>query len=270
MPPKESTDKLIGVPQTMLLPLYARAIETQRPNGMVNDIQAVTMMAQIDYEFDKFADDIGTNLGVAIRTEILDELAITFIKKYPNALIVNIAAGLDTRFSRVDNGQIMWVDLDLPESIEMRKKFITPSERNPFIAQSVLDFGWIDNLPEREHTLFIIEGLFMYLTESDVKKVLTTIADKFTNAELLCEVMGVTLAKDTSRNTAIARTGAQFKWGIRDASAMATWHERINYITDISIYDRHQTRWEETGFTFPAPLHKLRTAVNRIVHLHFA
>lgn len=270
MSKKESTDQLIGVPQTMLLPLYARAVETQREDGMVNDPQAIKMMARIEYNFDNFADDIGTNLGVAIRTEILDELTTAFINAHPNALIVNVAAGLDTRFSRVDNGKIIWVDLDLPESVALRKKFITPSERNPFIAQSVLDFSWIDRLPNREHTLFIIEGLFMYFEEDDVKKVLTTIADNFTQAEILCEVTGVTLAKDTSRNKAITSTGAQFKWGIRDASEMATWHDNISYITDISIYDRHQARWDATGFTFPAPLHKLRTAVNRIVHLRFA
>ena len=51
---KHATDKLIGVPETMLVPLYARALETQRENGLIRDDHAVEMVAKIDYDFAKF------------------------------------------------------------------------------------------------------------------------------------------------------------------------------------------------------------------------
>ena len=267
MSEKQPTDSLIGVPETMLLPLYARAMETQRADGMVNDPQAVAMMARIDYDFDKFADATPTNLGIAIRTEILDELAQNFIAKHPNALIVNIAAGLDTRYSRVDNGRLTWVDLDLPESIVMREAFITPQGRHIFIAKSALAFSWLDDLPNHEHVLFIIEGLLMYFDESEVQSLITTLAQNCSSGEIICEVMGATLAKDTARNKAVSKTGASFKWGIRHVESMADWHDKLTYVTDISIYDRHEDRWHALGLEFPAPLPKLRTAVNRIVQL---
>jgi O-methyltransferase involved in polyketide biosynthesis len=37
---------------------------------------------------------------------------------------VHIGCGLDTRFDRVDNGQVVWYDLDLPLVIGLRRKLI--------------------------------------------------------------------------------------------------------------------------------------------------
>jgi O-methyltransferase involved in polyketide biosynthesis len=45
---------------------------------------------------------------LAIRTEILDNATKVFIKNHPQTAIINIGCGLDTRFSRLDNGKIHW------------------------------------------------------------------------------------------------------------------------------------------------------------------
>jgi hypothetical protein len=44
-----------------------------------------------------------------------------FIEKHPEATIVNIGCGLDTTFSRIDNGKIQFYELDLPDVIALRK-----------------------------------------------------------------------------------------------------------------------------------------------------
>ncbi|MDR1945453.1 MAG: class I SAM-dependent methyltransferase [Candidatus Peribacteria bacterium] len=49
-----------------------------------------------------------------------------FIQKYSNAIIVNLGSGLDTTFNRINNDKNKKLDLynlDLPESIEFRKKY---------------------------------------------------------------------------------------------------------------------------------------------------
>lgn len=277
MTKKVPADGLIGgVPETMLVPLYARAVETQREGGMVNDPLAVEMVSHIDYDFSRFANSRGSNLGVAVRTEILDELASAFIAAHPDAVVVNIAAGLDTRFDRVDNGHILWIDLDLPESIAMRRRFIQPAERQQFMAQSVLDFTWMDAIEKRDATLFIIEGLLMYFAEDDVRALLTTLAERFPGAEALIEVMGVSQARDT-RSDAVDKTKVKFQWGIRHAPDIGDWHEAITYLTDISVLDRHADRWVEidvewgraSHLPWPERLQALRNTTDRIVHLRF-
>ncbi len=81
------------------------------------------MVKQIEYDFKKFDDEWATQISISVRTEILDKATKEFMNKFPYAIIVNIGCGLDTRFSRIDNGKIRWYDLDLPESIHLRRQF---------------------------------------------------------------------------------------------------------------------------------------------------
>lgn len=266
---KHATDKLIGVPETMLVPLYARALETQRENGLIRDEQAVEMVAKIDYDFAKFSPNDPTVLGIAIRTEILDEAVSEYIAQFPDCVIINIAAGLDARFFRMDNGHIRWYDIDLPESIDLRRKLIAENDRLTFIAGSVLDNAWIDQIEKRPNTLFIIEGLLMYFEEAVVKQLLITIAERFPGSEALIEVAGVSQAKKTLSD-AIRLTSARLVWGIRHAEELSEWDERITYLSDISLYDRHEDRWLAQDVKWPVPPSELRNTINRIVHLQFA
>ena len=105
--------------------------------------------------------------------------------------------------------------------------------------------------------------------EQDVKNLLVKMAHVFPNAEVLAEVMGRSQAQRTHQNDAISKTKAQFKWGIRHAEEIATWDERITYLEDISLYDRHAEKWLALPLNWVAPLQDLRNTVDRIVHLRF-
>jgi len=269
MSEKVSTEKLTGVPETMLIPLYSRAIETQRPDGIINDEKAVEMMARIDYDFSRFADGNATQTGVAIRTEIFDEQVRAFIAANPDGVIVNLGAGLDTRYFRMDNGRILWYELDLPESIEIREKFISPDARHRYIAKSVLDFSWLDDIEQRPAALFIAEGLLMYFDEADVKMLILTLANRFSGAEMLLEVMGFSQARRTHLNDMVSKTSAVFKWGLRNTADIVAWDNRIAHLGDVSMYDRYAERWLALDLNWPASLSDLRNTVNRIVHLKF-
>jgi len=120
---------LNGIPETLLIPLWAKAVETELSNPIIKDYKAVEMLEQIDYDFKKFDDEWATQISIAVRTEILDNTTKAFIHNNPDSVIVNIGCGLDNRYSRLDNGKIHWYDLDLPESIKLRKQFFKETDR---------------------------------------------------------------------------------------------------------------------------------------------
>ena len=181
------TQKLTGVPETLLVALYLRAVETQRADGIIRDEKAVEMIQSIEYDFARFKKAWASQVGVAVRTEILDEATTAFIRQYPDARVVNMGAGLCTRFDRVDNGSIIWYELDLPEAIEMRRRFFTETDRHRFIEGSITDFGWMEQIQGggRKPVLFIGEGLFMYFEGQEVENIFVEMADHFPGAELL-------------------------------------------------------------------------------------
>jgi O-methyltransferase involved in polyketide biosynthesis len=112
--------------KTLLLPLWGRAVESQKEEPLLADKKAVEIIEKIDFNFDAFSKSFSiiSQLGWVVRSVLIDQVVKQFIEKHPNATIVNIGCGLDTTFERTDNGTIRWYDLDLPDTIELRKKIL--------------------------------------------------------------------------------------------------------------------------------------------------
>lgn len=115
---------LNGVSETLLVPLWARAVEAKHPDPIIKDVKAAEIMQEIEYDFAKLDGEWPTQISVVVRTELLDRATEAFINRHPDAVIINIGCGLDTRFSRLDNGKVQWYDLDLPEVINTRQHFL--------------------------------------------------------------------------------------------------------------------------------------------------
>ena len=81
--------------------------------------------------------------------------------------MVNIGAGLDAMFYRIDNGLIHWYGLDLPVVIEMRKQLFPEPNRVKCIAKSLLDQSWFEDITYTEDGVFMIaDGVLQSFEES--------------------------------------------------------------------------------------------------------
>ena len=264
------TEKLTGVPETLLVALYLRAVETQRADGIIRDEKAVEMIQSIEYDFSRFDRAWLSQVGVAVRTEILDEVTAAFIHQYPDACVVNMGAGLCTRLNRVDNGSIIWYELDLPEAIELRRRFFTETDRHQFIERSITDFSWMEQIKIKENqpVLFIGEGLFMYFEEQEVKNIFIAMANHFPDAELIFEINGPVSVGRSKHHDALSKTDgqAEFKWGPASGAVCETWDDRIRFVREWNYLDRHMDRWRFMRlFAYIPPLK--RHIMNKIVHL---
>lgn len=120
------------------------------------------------------------------RVRKTDDAIRAYIKKRPRATVGNIGAGLDTTFSRVDNGQIRWYNLDLPDAAALRQTLIPNSEREVSIAKSFFDTSWFDDVAfnEGDGIIFISAGVFYYFREEELKTVVAEMASRFPSGEL--------------------------------------------------------------------------------------
>ena len=269
---KKGAEKLTGVPETLLIPLYLRAVETQRVDSIIRDEKAVEIIQSIDYDFAKFDRAWASQVGVAVRTEILDEATAAFMRQYPDASVVNLGAGLCTRFNRVDNGRITWYELDLPEAIELRKRFFTETDRYQFIEGTITDFRWMEQIwiKENQPVLFIGEGLFMYFEEREVKSVFIEMAARFPGAEVIFEINGPVTVGRSKHHDALSKTDgqAEFKWGPASGTVCETWDDKIRFVREWNYLDLHRDRWRFMRlFAYIPPLK--RHIMNKIVHLRF-
>jgi len=165
--------KLDGVAETLLITLNARAKDYENPKSVLHDKKSFEIASQLDYDFKKFDTAWASYYGILARAYIMDEEVKKFIEKYPNCVIVSIGCGLDTRFERVDNGKITWYNLDLPEVIETRKLFFKENDRVKNISKSVFESDWTKEvITDGKELLIISEGVFMYFSEDEIKKIL--------------------------------------------------------------------------------------------------
>lgn len=221
----------------MLQTVFARAVETKKNRGLLYDKKAVDIIEKLNYDFSNAKKDNAMQLGTIARTIVLDKLVKKFIKDNKNPCVINIACGLDARFLRLDNGNLLWYDLDLKETIEVRKKFFKDSERNKMIASSVLDFSWIDKIStENRPVLIIMEGLSMYLKEKNIKDILNNFVKSFPNGTLYIETMSPMVVKHCKEKS-IEGSNAKFTWGIKDGKKLLEYNPNIKFIEEHSLVE---------------------------------
>ncbi|TCL76962.1 O-methyltransferase involved in polyketide biosynthesis [Hydrogenispora ethanolica] len=260
---------LSGVPETLLIPLWAKAAETRRKRPIFRDERAVAMIERIDYDFSRFAKAWRSQIGIVVRTGILDRAAREFMAEHPDGVVINLGCGLDTRFHRVDNGRIAWYEVDLPEVIRIRRRFFEESDRYRMIAGSVLEEGWLAEVaPNGRPVLIIAEGLLMYFSEAEVRELLGRLAAHFPGAAMLLEMLTPTCVRLSAQHDTVSRMGLRFQWGIPDGRALERLDPRIRWLAEWNYFDYHRRRWRYWGWLALIPAFK-NNFNGRIVRIRF-
>ena len=126
---------LSGVQETLLLPLWGRAVETKKGNPLLVDHEAVRIIESIDYDFSQIEKKINplSRLSWVSRSIYFDKKICDFLRDNPNATIINIGCGLDTTYERVNNGKAHWYELDFPNVINTRKQLVSETPNRTFL-----------------------------------------------------------------------------------------------------------------------------------------
>jgi O-methyltransferase involved in polyketide biosynthesis len=230
--------KLDGVMETLLITLYIRAKDAMSDMPVINDKKAVEMVKAIDYDFSKFDSGWMSYYGVLARAKIMDQEAKKFIDKNPDCVIVSVGCGLDTRFSRVDNGKITWHNLDFPEVIQQRALFFEETSRVKNIAKSALDPTWPSDVKTNGKELLIIsEGMLMYLKENEIKDFLEILTKGFESFQAQFDMIYKMLVNMGNKHDTLKKTNAQFKWGVKDGSEIVKLCPPVKQIGLINFTD---------------------------------
>ena len=264
--------KLSGIPETMLIPLWAKACETERNQPIIKDPKALQIISQIDYDFSVFKGTWLSQTGVSIRTMLLDNAAKSFFDKNEKCVVINLGAGLDTRFDRLGNKNIRWYDIDVEEGISIRKNFFTEQENLKFIPKSIFDLTWADEVETGGLPVLIIaEGLFMYFSQDELKPFFHKLIDAFPRAEILFEMLAPMLVGKSGKHDTVKKMEdvPEFKWGLKKSRDMEAWDTRIRFVEEWDYYDFHKDRWKWFGYIGRFFLVRPRLS-NRIVHLCFS
>ncbi len=224
---------------------------------MLVDETAARIIASLDYDFSAIARGISpiTQLSWVARSLHMDRTIREFLKRHPAATFINLGCGLDTTFERVDNGHLSWFDLDFPDVVDLRRRFIQESDRRKFIASSLLDDAWFPQLKSAASIFFLAAGVLYYLQESQVKSFLIKLADSFLGSELFfdaCSSLGLKMANKRVIEAGGMDESAILKWALHRARDMQSWDSRIAVISEYPIFQnmKHGLSIREKWGTF--------------------
>ncbi len=237
--------RLGGVAETLLIPLYFRAKESQHPDALIKDEQAVALVKQIDYDFTRIRLRKHDEIAIILRLREFDRFARDFLSRCPDAVVVHIGCGLDTRFQRVDNGRVEWYDLDLPEVIDLRRQLIGgEGERYHLLAGSVFDRAWLDTVSvhRRRPFLFMSEAVLMYFEEAEVKRLVLTLRKHFPGAELVCDAATPLMVRLDNLHLVMTPVRARVHWGLARGQDLEAWGEGIRLLEEWFYFERPEPR----------------------------
>ncbi|NES17632.1 MAG: class I SAM-dependent methyltransferase [Symploca sp. SIO3E6] len=235
------TTKLTGVPRTMLFTLKTRADEQARPCPLFQDPLAVEWqkLLPLDEEMEALYNQL-TQISWSTRAYHHDQITSRHIANHPHPVVVELGAGLSTRFHRIGQNVEYWLELDLPEVTNLRRQLDTETPQHQFISTSVMDFDWMNTIPDvaPENILFIAEGLLMYLEENQVTQLVAQMHSRFPGATCVIDVMGNfwKLYKKI-----MTKLGAPFQWFVKneeDVAAMGLQVVNTDY-----FYQLYPERW---------------------------
>jgi O-methyltransferase involved in polyketide biosynthesis len=267
-----SAANLKDVNETLFYPLIARHLETSEEDGILSDPKSTEIIKRLDYDITTAKIPLLDRLGICLRTVIIDDITKKFMEANPGGIIVNLGCGLDTRFCRLDNGRVLWFDLDLPDTISLRRQFIAETERNRFIAKSALDFSWTDDIPQGSTTLFIAEGLSYYFTEDENKSLLSAIQEHFSGAEYVFETLNpffLKLYKKKESDEHLSnKVATLIKWGVKSGRELESWFDGVHFVEEWSVVNTGKNKFP-LHFRLLFYLLPILTRHTKIIHLRF-
>jgi O-methyltransferase involved in polyketide biosynthesis len=230
---------LRGTQETMLATLYGRAIDSRSPRSILHDEEAGRAIERIDYDFRKTGMQATTAAGVALRAKQLDDWTAEFLARHPDANVLHLACGLDTRAHRLAPAPpVRWFDVDFPEVVELRRRLLpTPPGDYRMIGGSVTGDGWLDEVPPDRPTVAVFEGLSMYLREEEGRRLVQRITGRFPSGQLLFDCYGSMGIRMQKMVPAVRNSGASLHWAIDDPQVVERWHDGLTCLDALRSVD---------------------------------
>jgi O-methyltransferase involved in polyketide biosynthesis len=239
-----NVDGLTPVEQTAFLTLYARALDSRCRRPILFDSFAANLAAKLDHDFDALRVPASVRCPVALRTKMLDERVRGFVTEHPDAIVVDLGAGLDKGIARSrPPASVDWYNVDLPAVVALRGAVLPSDPQEHCVTARIGDPGWADSIPADRPAMLVADGLTGFLTEPVMVGFFRTVTDHFRTGELAFNDYGrVGRVSRTAMKLVPQRSVKAFgaNWanpGFADARRPEEWNPRLTLVEETSLAD---------------------------------
>ena len=237
-----ATTQLTPVEQTAFLTVYARALESRWRRPILGDRLADEVVGRIDYDFAGLGVQASVVCQTALRAKMLDDRVRDFVHKHHDAVVVDLGAGLDSGFYRVDPPpSVDWYSVDLPGILALRDEALPTNPHSHSVPVSLAEKHWPETIPGDRPTMLIADGLFAFLPEPVIVGIFRRITDHFSTGEFAFNDYGrigwvSKLAIKLYPQKMFKDVGSQWGYlGFKDAHHPETWNPQMTLVEEASL-----------------------------------
>ena len=247
-------DILSTVSETALITLKAHVVESEKENPVIEDAVALECLNRLQSLLPIEIRDRVLNRKlpstltrhITLRARKYDSYTRRFLEEYADGLVVSLGCGFDTRYWRISKEPWKYIEIDLPDVIEAKRKVLDNIVTYTMIGNSVLQEDWIKRIlsVQKEHVLFLAEGLFMYLPKDGVISLFKRLTKSFVKSEIVFEVVNEKYTKGlwkkmvaSKMSTLGTQAGSSYDFGIRDAKDIEAYGDNIKVVEEWSYFE---------------------------------
>ena len=171
---------------SLFLTLYARALDSRRPHPILGDATADQIVRTTDHDYDNLRIETNLILSVALRARKLDQVTSAFLARHPDAVGLDLGAGLDTRFERLaPPATVDWYDVDFPAVAAARRRLIPEHPNAHVIGADVRDPDWLDAVPTGRPAIIVADGMMAFLSQDELVSLWNRLVSHFPSGEIV-------------------------------------------------------------------------------------
>ncbi|MCI2418424.1 class I SAM-dependent methyltransferase [Saccharopolyspora sp. K220] len=173
------------VEESLYLTLAGRALDSRAPNPVLGDTASAEIVRQIGYDLADFPMPSSKSFDIALRTKMLDDVVRGVVARHPDAVVLDLGAGLDPRSSRIDAPHTTdWYAIDFTEVIKVRRETMPTRPNEHGIAADLTDPHWLDEVPGDRPAVIVADGLVAFLADADFSALLNRLTSHFPSGEV--------------------------------------------------------------------------------------
>jgi O-methyltransferase involved in polyketide biosynthesis len=222
---------------SLWLTLCGRALDNRSANPILGDETADQLVRTLDYDYRQLNIDTNLVLSTSLRAKKLDQVVADFLARHPDAVVLDLGAGLDTRLTRLNvPATVDWYDVDFPAVAAARRSVIPARPNGHVIAADVRDPGWLDAVPSDRPAVIVADGLMGFLTEDEMVSLWNRLISHFPSGELVFTAytrFAVWVARHARGSRSVADM-IKFP-GMDDPREPEGWNPRLHLVREIVL-----------------------------------
>ncbi|MGA8149371.1 MAG: SAM-dependent methyltransferase [Terriglobales bacterium] len=216
-----------NISDTALAVAFARARESQRPDALFHDPLAMRLAGRRGQEIAE-SNSFGERMAwvLVMRTYLYDQFIAKQVQEGAD-LVVNLAAGLDTRPYRMAlPSTLKWVEVDLPELIDYKEDILRGEKPTCEMERIKLDLSEVGGRRElftrlasqATNVVVVTEGLLIYFSPSEVGAFARDLADAHSFQHWIVDLASPGLLRMGQKRMGkqLSDGGASFKFGPKE------------------------------------------------------